>query len=164
MERYLGSGLIKGIGPAYAARIVARFGLETLDILENDPDRLSEVAGLGRTRVERIKKAWQEQKEIHRIMVFLQGHGISATYAVKIFKTYGRKSLTVRITSYNVCYTKLLREKIFHRINERKVQNGSQQYSSDLEYCRVRMPLSCYCSRREQIQLIQGIDKTIDKK
>ena len=95
MERYLGSGLIKGIGPAYAARIVGRFGLETLDILENDPDRLSEVAGLGRTRVERIKKAWQEQKEIHRIMVFLQGHGISATYAVKIFKTYGRKSLTV---------------------------------------------------------------------
>ncbi len=95
IERYLGSGLIKGIGPAYAARIVARFGLETLEILENDPDILSEVAGLGRTRVERIKKAWQEQKEIHRIMVFLQGHGISATYAVKIFKTYGRKSLTV---------------------------------------------------------------------
>ena len=95
IERYLGSGLIKGIGPAYAARIVGRFGMETLDILENDPDRLSEVAGLGRTRVERIKKAWQEQKEIHRIMVFLQGHGISATYAVKIFKTYGRKALAV---------------------------------------------------------------------
>jgi exodeoxyribonuclease V alpha subunit len=95
IERYLGSGLIKGIGPAFAARIVDRFGLETLDILENDPDRLREIEGLGRTRVEHIKKAWQEQKEIHRIMVFLQGHGISATYAVKIFKTYGRKALTV---------------------------------------------------------------------
>ena len=95
IERYLGSGLIKGIGPAYAARIVARFGLKTLDILENDPDRLNEVEGLGKTRVESIKKAWQEQKEIHRIMVFLQGHGISATYAVKIFKTYGRKALAV---------------------------------------------------------------------
>ena len=95
MERYLGSGLIKGIGPAYAARIVERFGLKTLDVLENDPDRLREVPGLGRTRIERIKKAWQEQKEIHRIMVFLQGHGISATYAVKIFKTYGRKALAV---------------------------------------------------------------------
>ena len=95
IERYLGSGLIKGIGPAYATRIVSQFGLKTLDILENDPGRLSEVAGLGRTRVERIKKAWQEQKEIHSIMVFLQGHGISATYAVKIFKTYGRKALTV---------------------------------------------------------------------
>lgn len=95
IERYLGSGLIKGIGPAYAARIVHAFGLKTLDILENDPDRLGEVEGLGRRRVERIKKAWQEQKEIHRIMVFLQGHGISATYAVKIFKTYGRKALAV---------------------------------------------------------------------
>ncbi|MDX1775538.1 MAG: helix-hairpin-helix domain-containing protein, partial [Desulfobulbales bacterium] len=95
IERYLGSGLIKGIGPAYAARIVARFGLQTLDILENDPDRLSEIAGLGRTRVDQIKTTWQKQKEIHRIMVFLQGHGISATYAVKIFKTYGRKALQV---------------------------------------------------------------------
>jgi exodeoxyribonuclease V alpha subunit len=95
IERYLGSGLIKGIGPAYAARIVARFGLKTLDILENDPDRLSEIAGLGRARVEHIKTTWQKQKEIHRIMVFLQGHGISATYAVKIFKTYGRKALVV---------------------------------------------------------------------
>ena len=95
IERYLGSGLIKGIGPAYAARIVARFGLKTLDILENDPDRLNEIAGLGRTRVERIKKAWVAQKEIHAIMVFLQGHGISAGYAVKIFKTYGRRALAV---------------------------------------------------------------------
>jgi exodeoxyribonuclease V alpha subunit len=95
IERYLGSGLIKGVGPAYAARIVGRFGLDTLDILETDPDRLSEVAGLGRTRVECIKKAWLEQKEIHGIMVFLQGHGISATYAVKIYKTYGRKALSV---------------------------------------------------------------------
>jgi exodeoxyribonuclease V alpha subunit len=95
IERYLGSGLIKGIGPAYAARIVGRFGLKTLDILENDPDRLNEIAGLGGTRVKSIKKAWQEQREIHRVMVFLQGHGISATYAVKIFKTYGRKALAV---------------------------------------------------------------------
>ena len=95
IERYLGSGLIKGIGPAYAARIVSRFGLQTLDILENDPDRLREVPGLGRTRIGRIKKAWQEQKEIHRIMVFLQGHNISAAYAVRIFKTYGRKALAV---------------------------------------------------------------------
>lgn len=95
IERYLGSGLIKGIGPAYAARIVDRFGLKTLDVLENDPARLLEVPGLGQRRVDRIKKAWKEQKEIHRIMVFLQGHGISATYAVKIFKTYGRRALDV---------------------------------------------------------------------
>jgi exodeoxyribonuclease V alpha subunit len=95
IERYLGSGLIKGIGPGYASRIVGRFGLKTLNILERDPDRLKEIPGLGYSRVERIKTAWQEQKEIHRIMVFLQGHGISATYAVKIYKAYGSKSLVV---------------------------------------------------------------------
>jgi len=95
IERYLGSGLIKGIGPTFAGRIVNHFGLKTLDILENDPDKLREVSGLGRTRIDRIKRAWQDQKEIHRVMVFLQGHNISAAYAVKIFKTYGRKALSV---------------------------------------------------------------------
>jgi len=92
IERYLGSGLIKGVGPGFAARIVKHFGLATLDILENDPDRLHEVAGLGAKRIETVKRAWIEQRSIHRIMVFLQGYGISATYAVKIFKTYGAKA------------------------------------------------------------------------
>jgi exodeoxyribonuclease V alpha subunit len=95
IERYLGSGLVKGIGPAFAGRIVKHFGLDTLDILENEPERLSEVEGLGQKRLETIIRAWQEQKEIHKIMVFLQGHGISATYAVKIFKTYGTAALKV---------------------------------------------------------------------
>lgn len=95
IERYLGSGLIKGIGPKFAERIVKRFGLSTLDILEKDPDRLLEVPGLGRKRFEGIKKAWIHQKQIHEIMVFLQGHGISANYAIKIFKTYGTKSIDI---------------------------------------------------------------------
>ena len=95
IERYLGSGLIKGVGPKYAARIVQRFGLMTLEVLDQEPERLSEVEGLGRKLVEKIKEAWQEQKEVHEIMVFLQGHNISATYAVKIYKTYGRASLQV---------------------------------------------------------------------
>jgi exodeoxyribonuclease V alpha subunit len=95
MERYLGSGLIKGVGPKYAARIVQRFGLETLEVLDQEPERLSEVEGLGRKLVKKIKVAWQEQKEVHEIMVFLQGHNISATYAVKIYKTYGRAALQV---------------------------------------------------------------------
>lgn len=95
MERYLGSGLIKGIGPKYAGRIVKEFGLDTLDVLDQTPDRLHAVPGLGAKRVEQIKTAWAEQKEIHRIMVFLQGHGISATFAVKIYKTYGGQSLAV---------------------------------------------------------------------
>jgi exodeoxyribonuclease V alpha subunit len=95
IERYLGSGLIKGIGAGYAARIVARFGIDTLDILDTDPDRLREVAGLGRKRIELIKKAWSEQKEIHAIMIFLQAHAVSASYAVKIFKTYGTDALKI---------------------------------------------------------------------
>lgn len=95
IERYLGSGLIKGIGPGFAARIVKRFGLATLDMLEKHPDRLAEVEGLGKKRIIRIKEAWLEQKNIHEIMVFLQGHGVSATYAVKIFKTYGVDSLKI---------------------------------------------------------------------
>lgn len=95
IERYLGSGLIKGIGPKFAERIVKRFGFSTLDILEKEPDRLLEVPGLGRKRFEGIKKAWIHQKQIHEIMVFLQGHGISAHYAIKIFKTYGIKSIDI---------------------------------------------------------------------
>lgn len=95
MERYLGSGLIKGIGPKFAERIVKRFGIATLEVLEKEPDRLLEVPGLGRKRFEGIKKAWIDQKQIHEIMVFLQGHGISATFAVKIFKTYGAKSVDI---------------------------------------------------------------------
>lgn len=95
MERYLGSGLVKGVGPSYAARIVSRFGMDTIDILDREPERLAEVQGLGRKRVEQIKSAWQEQRGVHDIMVFLQGHNISAAYAVKIYKTYGRTSLEV---------------------------------------------------------------------
>ncbi|MBU0729905.1 MAG: ATP-dependent RecD-like DNA helicase [Proteobacteria bacterium] len=95
MERYLGSGLIKGVGPAYAKRIVKHFGLATLDILEKDPDRLLEVRGLGKKLITSIKDAWVDQKQIHGVMVFLQGHGISATFAIKIYKTYGAQSLKV---------------------------------------------------------------------
>lgn len=95
LERYLGSGLIKGIGPRFAARIVRRFGLATLDILEKEPERLAEVEGLGRQRIARISAVWQQQKDIHAIMVFLQGHNISAAFAVRIFKTYGKDAIRV---------------------------------------------------------------------
>ncbi len=95
IERYLGSGLIKGIGPKYAAKIVGHFGMETLEILDEDPERLMEVQGLGQKRVEQVRRAWQSQQQVHQIMVFLQGHGISATYAVKIYKTYGANAIEV---------------------------------------------------------------------
>jgi len=95
IEKYLGSGLVKGIGPIMAKRVVGRFGLETLDIIEEIPEKLLEVEGIGPIRAERINKAWQEQKEVREVMVFLQGHGVSSTYAVKIYKAYGDKSVSV---------------------------------------------------------------------
>ena len=95
IEKYLGSGLVKGIGPIMAKRVVARFGLETLDIIEESPQDLLEVEGIGPIRAERINKAWQEQKDVREVMVFLQGHGVSSTYAVKIYKAYGNKAVSV---------------------------------------------------------------------
>ncbi len=95
IEKYLGSGLVKGIGPIMAKRVVTKFGLETLDIIEASPESLLEVEGIGQVRARRIGKAWQEQKEIRDVMVFLQGHGISSAYAVKIYKAYGNKSVSI---------------------------------------------------------------------
>ncbi|ACK70824.1 helicase, RecD/TraA family [Gloeothece citriformis PCC 7424] len=93
MEKYLGSGLIKGLGPVMARRIVAHFGLETLEIIENKTERLIEVPGIGKKRVVMIQKAWATQKAIKEVMVFLQGHGVSTAYAVKIFKQYGQNAI-----------------------------------------------------------------------
>ena len=95
IQKYLGSGLIKGIGPVMARRIVQKFGKETLDIIENDVERLSEVDGIGKKRIAMIKKAWDEQKEIRAIMIFLQSHGVGAGYAARIFKHYGNEAIGV---------------------------------------------------------------------
>jgi len=95
IEKYLGSGLVKGIGPIMAKRIVARFSLATLDIIEDSTEKLLEVEGIGSIRVKRIAKAWQEQREIREVMIFLQGEGVSSTYAVKIYKAYGDKAISV---------------------------------------------------------------------
>ncbi len=95
IEKYLGSGLVKGIGPEYAHRIVQQFGKDTLEIIETEPERLLEVSGIGKVRVDRIRKSWQEQKEIRNIMLFLQGHDVSTGHATKIYKTYGNDSIQV---------------------------------------------------------------------
>ncbi len=103
IEKYLGSGLIKGIGPVMAKRMVDLFGLETLDVIETDPRKLLRVGGIGEKRIEKIQKAWHEQREIRNVMLFLQGHGVSATYAVKIYKTYGDKAIrTVEENPYRL--------------------------------------------------------------
>jgi len=95
IRRYLGSGLIKGIGPVMAGRIVRRFGKHTLDIIEDDVQRLAEVEGIGNKRIKMIKEAWDDQKEIRNVMLFLQSHGISSGYATKIFKQYGPRSIQI---------------------------------------------------------------------
>ncbi|MCL6472054.1 MAG: ATP-dependent RecD-like DNA helicase [Firmicutes bacterium] len=95
IEKYLGSGMIKGIGPVMAARLVRCFGTETLDVIENQPERLTEVEGIGKVRAESICAAWQEQKEIKEVMLFLQSHGVTTTYAIKIYKHYGSNAIDV---------------------------------------------------------------------
>ena len=93
IRKYLSSGLIKGIGPVMAGRIVDLFDLDTLEIIETTPDRLSEVEGVGPKRIAMITEAWKEQREVKDIMIFLQGHGISAAYSAKIYKQYGNQSI-----------------------------------------------------------------------
>lgn len=95
IEKYLGSGLIKGIGPVNAKRIVKVFGKDTIDVIEEEPNRLTDVPGIGPKRIEMVKKAWQEQKEVKNIMLFLQSHGVSTSHGAKIYKTYGNESLEV---------------------------------------------------------------------
>ncbi|MGE5409962.1 MAG: ATP-dependent RecD-like DNA helicase [Clostridiales bacterium] len=105
IAKYLGSGLVKGIGPVTAERIVKVFKEQTLDIIENSIDRLIEIEGVGKKRIEMIKKGWKEQKSIKDLMLFLQSHDISTTLAIKIYKTYGeRASLVVKEDPYQMTY------------------------------------------------------------
>ncbi|MFC1878692.1 ATP-dependent RecD-like DNA helicase [Chloroflexota bacterium] len=95
MRRYLGSGLIKGIGPRLAERIVAQFGGQTLAIIENHPERLRETPDIGPKRARQIAAAWEEQKQVKEIMLFLHGHGISTNLAIKIYKQYGDQAMQI---------------------------------------------------------------------
>ncbi|MBW1706549.1 MAG: ATP-dependent RecD-like DNA helicase [Deltaproteobacteria bacterium] len=95
IRKYLGSGLIRGIGKEMAARIVEKFGEETLKVIDERIDELATVNGIGRKRVKMIKNAWADQKEIRAIMIFLQEHGVGLSHATKIFKRYGQRSIAV---------------------------------------------------------------------
>jgi len=95
IQKYLGSGLIKGIGPVMARRIVERFGKRTLDVIEKEIEKLAEVDGIGEKRIGMIRKAWEDQKEIREVMIFLQTYGVGSGYATKIFKQYGNRSIMV---------------------------------------------------------------------
>ena len=95
LRRYLGSGLIRGVGPVMAERIVRKFGVKTLEVIDTQPGRLREVLGIGPKRVRQIAAAWEEQKAIKEVMIFLQAHGVSTRLAVKIYKQYGDAAVDV---------------------------------------------------------------------
>ena len=95
IEKYLGSGMIRGIGPVYARKLIRAFGEKVFDVIEAEPERLREVTGIGRVRAKRITDAWAEQKVVREIMVFLHGHGVGTARAVRIFKTYGADAVEV---------------------------------------------------------------------
>ena len=95
IRKYLGSGLIKGIGPKMAARIVGLFGMDTIDIIEQTPEKLAGVPGIGQKRVKMIQQAWEEQREIKNVMLFLQSHNVSTSHAAKIYKTYQNESIPI---------------------------------------------------------------------
>jgi exodeoxyribonuclease V alpha subunit len=95
IERYLGSGMVKGIGPVYAGRLVKAFGAAVFDIIEQTPERLREVEGIGAIRARKITSGWADQKIIREIIVFLHGNGVSTSRAVRIFKTYGQDAIAI---------------------------------------------------------------------
>jgi exodeoxyribonuclease V alpha subunit len=95
IEKYLGSGMIRGIGPIYASKLVTAFGAEVFEVIEQAPERLREVPGIGRVRAGRIATAWADQKVVREIMVFLHSHGVGTARAVRIFKTYGNDAVQV---------------------------------------------------------------------
>jgi exodeoxyribonuclease V alpha subunit len=95
IERYLGSGMVKGIGPVYASRLVSAFGTGVFDVIEQSPARLLEIDGIGKKRASKITSGWADQKVIREIMVFLHAHGVSTSKSVRIFKTYGQDAISV---------------------------------------------------------------------
>jgi exodeoxyribonuclease V alpha subunit len=99
IEKYLGSGMIRGIGPIYASKLVAVFGAEVFEVIEQAPERLREVPGIGKVRASRIAQAWADQKVVREIMVFLHSHGVGTARAVRIFKTYGNDAVQVMAAS-----------------------------------------------------------------
>ncbi|MBW1741811.1 MAG: ATP-dependent RecD-like DNA helicase [Deltaproteobacteria bacterium] len=95
IQKYLGSGMIRGIGPALAQRLVDRFGEKTLEVIERSPRKLLKVEGIGKKRLSDIREAWDSQRDVRDVMIFLQGHGVSTGYSAKIFKQYGQDAIQV---------------------------------------------------------------------
>jgi exodeoxyribonuclease V alpha subunit len=160
IRKYLGSGMIKGLGPAMAGRIVDKFGKKTLDIIDSDIQRLTEVAGIGQKRVDMIASAWDAQSEIRDVMLFLQSHGVSSGYAAKIFKQYGTRAVSmVKKNPYRLATDILgigfltadqIAAKLgFEKVSQLRVEAGIlyvlQELSGDGHVCYPYEPLISRC-------------------
>lgn len=103
IEKYLGSGMVKGIGPHFAKKLVKAFGVDVFDVIEQTPERLQELDGIGPKRRQQVTAAWSEQKAIREIVVFLQSHGVGTSRSVRIYRTYGDETIDkVRENPYHL--------------------------------------------------------------
>ena len=170
IENYLGSGLIKGIGPVMAKKIVTLFKLDTLRVLDEEPKRLNEIGGIGRKRINQILKSWKKHKNIREVMIFLQSYGISSTYAIKIYNYYGDNSINIiKVNPYR------LSEDIFgigfKTADKIALMAGIKKDS----LFRIKAGIihllksaedqgHCYCPYEEFIEMVQGfLDTELDK-
>ena len=163
IQKYLGSGLIKGIGPVMAKRIVTFFGIKSLDIIETSIEKLSQVEGIGKKRIGMIQQAWIEQRKVRSVMLFLQSHGVSTAYAAKIFKTYGQDAIhIVKENPYRLARDVfgigfVTADKIAEKLGIKK--NAPQRIEAGLEYVlhkladegHVCYPYDELCSKVQQM-------------
>ncbi|MCL2158945.1 MAG: ATP-dependent RecD-like DNA helicase [Oscillospiraceae bacterium] len=183
IEKYLGSGLVKGIGPKYAKLIVSKFGDKTLEVIEGDPDRLIEVENIGAKRVAMIKKAWSEQKEIKNVMIFLQEHGVSTAFGYRIYKAYGESAIkTVKDNPYKLAddiwgigfktadaiASKLGMEKESFARCRSGIFYALNRFADDSGHCYVPIGELCAkCSEMleiEEAKIVMSIDELAQKK
>jgi len=177
IEKYLGSGLIKGIGPVMAERIVGRFGTATLDIIGSTPQRLCEVEGIGPSRIATISQAWREQHGIRDLMLFLQSHDVGAGHAAKIYKQYGTAAMQViRDNPYRMAAdvagigfltSDAIAQKLGlpHDSPQRiaaGVLYGLQQFSDEGHLCYPRRELAAYCAGLLHVELV-AVEAAVDR-
>ena len=135
IEKYLSSGMIRGIGPAYARKLLRAFGEKVFDIIEATPDRLREVDGIGPVRASRITAAWAEQKAVREIMVFLHSHGVGTARAVRIYKTYGPDAIQIMTENpYRLARETAHRKGSHHEHNATSRQPDRQELQRGAKY------------------------------
>lgn len=165
IEKYLGSGLIKGIGPVYAKKLVQAFGLKVFDVIENMPASLKTVAGIGSHRASLIIKGWQDQKAIREIMLFLHQHGISTARAVRIYKAYGAEAIRI-ITEDPYCLARDIRGIGFKSADQIAQKVGIAKDSplrvrAGIAHILLKATEEGHCGLPEK-DLLSGVEQTLE--